>query len=113
MTSQILFPDQLSLYESHFHVFENAIQHTYFCYRHIPIFSESMDMGFYLSFDNSNKISGLRISNYAPNESRGLSYASLGNDTLKTEDLRNFDQLQGDFAADSGKVRFIVLLSPT
>jgi hypothetical protein len=79
----------------------------------VPIYFESVDMGFYLSFDKENKISGLRISNYAPSDTRGLSYTTLGADTIRTVDLNSFDQLRDSFNADSGKVRFIALLSPT
>jgi DNA-binding transcriptional regulator YhcF (GntR family) len=79
----------------------------------IPIYFESVDMGFYLGFDKENKISGLRISNYAPSDTKGLLYSTLGADTLRTSDLRSFDRLRDAFASDSGKVRFIALLSPT
>lgn len=79
----------------------------------VPVYFETGDMGFYLGFDKANKISTMRISNYAPSESHGVSYTSLGPDTLRTLDLQNFDQLRDTFAADSGKVRFIALLSPT
>ena len=79
----------------------------------LPIYFGDVDRGFYMDFDKENKISGLKISNYAPSESNGLSYASLGSDTLKTAVLNSFDQLRDDFASDSGKTRFVVLLSPT
>ena len=79
----------------------------------LPIYFEGQTMGFYLKFDESNKISELKITNYAPPESSGKTYADLGADTLRTRDLLNFDQLQEDFEKDNGKVRFITLLSPT
>ncbi len=78
-----------------------------------PIYFGDADRGFYLDFNKANKISNLKITNYATSESKRLSYASLGNDTLLTSDLKNYDQLRDDFASDSGKVRFIALLSPT
>lgn len=79
----------------------------------LPIYFEEVDLGFYLGFDKDNKISSLRISNYAPSESVGKTYADLGSDTLRTRDLLNFDQLQEAFEKDSGRVRLITLLSPT
>ena len=79
----------------------------------LPIYFESVAMGFYLKFDESNKISELKITNYAPPESIGKTYADLGTDTLRTRDLFNFDQLREAFEKDSGKVRLITLLSPT
>ena len=79
----------------------------------LPIYFEGQAMGFYMKFDETNKISQLKISNYAPPESVGKTYADLGADTLRTRDLLNFDQLQKAFEKDSGKVRFITLLSPT
>ena len=79
----------------------------------LPIYFEHQVMGFYLRFDESNKISELKISNYAPSESVGKSYVDFGPDTLRTRDLLNFDQLREAFKKDSGKVRLITLLSPT
>ncbi|MCH8026567.1 MAG: hypothetical protein IID63_00430 [candidate division Zixibacteria bacterium] len=79
----------------------------------LPIYYETAVMGYYLQFDESNKISELKISNYAPSESVGKSYVDLGSDTLRTRDLLNFDQLREAFKKDSGKVRLITLLSPT
>ena len=79
----------------------------------LPIHFENISMGFYMKFDESNKISELKITNYAPVESIGKTYADLGSDTLRTRDLLNFDQLQEAFIKDSGKVRLITLLSPT
>lgn len=79
----------------------------------LPIYYETAVMGYYLQFDEANIISELKISNYAPPESVGKSYADLGSDTLRTRDLLNFDQLREAFEKDSGKVRFITLLSPT
>lgn len=79
----------------------------------LPIYYETAVMGYYLQFDESNKISELKISNYAPSESVGKSYVDLGSDTLRTRDLLNFDQLREAFKKDIGKVRLITLLSPT
>ncbi|MCH9024912.1 MAG: hypothetical protein IH931_06220 [candidate division Zixibacteria bacterium] len=79
----------------------------------LPIYFEGQAMGFYMKFDETNKISQLKISNYAPPESVGKTYADLGADTLRTRDLLNFEQLQKAFEKDSGKVRLITLLSPT
>ncbi|MEE8149805.1 MAG: hypothetical protein V3T75_05065 [candidate division Zixibacteria bacterium] len=79
----------------------------------LPIYFENQTMGFYLKFNEANKISELKISNYAKSESVGKSYADLGADTLRTRDLLNFDQLREAFEKDSGKVRLITLLSPT
>ena len=79
----------------------------------LPIYYETAVMGYCLQFDEANKISELKISNYAKSESVGKSYADLGADTLRTRDLLNFDQLREAFKKDSGKVRLITLLSPT
>ncbi|MCH7947412.1 MAG: hypothetical protein IIC66_06385 [candidate division Zixibacteria bacterium] len=79
----------------------------------LPIYFEGQAMGFYMKFDETNKISQLKISNYAPPESVGKTYADLGSDTLRTRDLLDFGQLQEAFKKDSGKVRLITLLSPT
>ncbi len=79
----------------------------------LPIYFENQTMGFYLKFNEANKISELKISNYAKSESVGKSYADLGADTLRTRDLLNFDQLREAFEKDIGKVRLITLLSPT
>ncbi len=79
----------------------------------LPIYFEGQAMGFYMKFDETNKISQLKISNYAPPESVGKTYADLGADTLRTRDLLDFGQLQEAFEKDSGKVRLITLLSPT
>ena len=79
----------------------------------LPIYFEGQAMGFYMKFDETNKISQLKISNYAPPESVGKTYADLGSDTLRTRDLLDFWQLQEAFKKDTGKVRLIMLLSPT
>ena len=68
---------------------------------------------FRLSFDSDDLITSLKLTNYAPSESDGKSLADLGDDTLKTSDLIDFDLLADRFRADSGKTRFIALLSPT
>jgi len=79
----------------------------------LPIYFESDALGFYLNFDDSNKIADVACSNYAVSESAGKSLADLGEDTLRTTDLLNFSQLEEAFKRDSGKVRLIALLSPT
>ncbi|MCH7691791.1 MAG: hypothetical protein IIA17_12215, partial [candidate division Zixibacteria bacterium] len=47
----------------------------------LPIYYETAVMGYYLQFDEANKISELKITNYAPPESVGKTYVDLGSDT--------------------------------
>ena len=78
-----------------------------------PIIFENSPMEFHLDFDPDNKITGVRITNYAPRESVGKSVADLGEDTLRTHDLNDYNELAERFAADSGHTRFVTILSPT
>ena len=70
-------------------------------------------MEFGLALSRENKIEGIRVSNYAPYESEGKTLADLGSDTLRTTSIYDITGLRDDFVADSGKTRFITLLSPT
>ena len=79
----------------------------------LPIHYERMAMGVYFVFDKNAMVTGLKMTNYAPSESVGVTMADLGEDTLRTTDLTEFLTLQEQFNADSGKTRFIALLSPT
>lgn len=79
----------------------------------LPVFYENMALGFYIDLDRSDKISGLRVTNYAATEDHSEAIAKLGNDTLKTIVLSDFAQLEDQFRKDEGKIRFITLLSPT
>ncbi|MFQ5607263.1 MAG: hypothetical protein ACE5GA_04900 [Candidatus Zixiibacteriota bacterium] len=71
------------------------------------------EYSFTLTLDNDDRISEIRITNYAERESVGRSLADLGADSAMTSDLTDFVQLRERFDQDSGKARFVTLLSPT
>lgn len=71
------------------------------------------EYSFTFALNDQDKISKMSIANYAERESVGKSLADLGADTSMTSDLFDFVDLQERFDQDSGKVRFIALLSPT
>ena len=68
---------------------------------------------FIITVNSIGLIGDVNITNWAAKESEGKSLADLGADSLKTVDLTSVSQLADVFRADSGKVRFITLLSPT
>lgn len=76
-------------------------------------FGFEFEYSFTLQLDENDMISQIAIANYAEPESTGKSLADIGADTAKTSDLFDFVDLQERFDQDSGKVRFIALLSPT
>ncbi len=80
----------------------------------IPLMtSDDEGFEFVVTFNPLGKIIGLRLTNWAPVESQGKTLADIGTDTLKTSDLIDISALGDAFRADSGKVRFVTLLSPT
>ncbi len=71
------------------------------------------EYAFTFELDEEDKITKLAIGNYAETESIGKSLADIGADTAMTSDMFDFVDLQERFDQDSGKVRFVALLSPT
>lgn len=76
-------------------------------------FGYEFEYSFTLELDEDDMISKMAIANYAELESAGKSLADIGADTAMTSDMFDFVDLQERFDQDSGKVRFVALLSPT
>lgn len=76
-------------------------------------FGYEFEYAFTLQLNENDMISKIGIANYAEPESTGKGLVEIGADTLKTIDLFDFVDLQERFDQDSGKVRFVTLLSPT
>lgn len=79
----------------------------------LPIAFGEKAIGFQFTFSQAGDPDQMKITNYAPGESRGKSFTDLGADTVYTADLRGLSELRNLYLKESDKVRLIALLSPT
>jgi len=69
---------------------------------------------FVLAIDSIGEISNIELTNFAPQETLSkLTWAELGDDTLRVATITNLSSLKEAFKKGDGSVRLVSILSPT